>query len=105
MYGQLSAMFVAASWQILATLLKLPVSGTHSIVGAIVGFHVACKGWNGVGWNKLFKIVASWFLSPVIAGIASVSMFCFLHRRVLISAQVKIEKYRKSQSSYPISGN
>merc|ERR1719223_522041 len=87
MYGQLSAMFGAASWQILATLLKLPVSGTHSIVGAIVGFHVACKGWNGVGWNKLFKIVASWFLSPVIAGIASVSMFCFLHRRVLIPAQ------------------
>lgn len=89
MYGQLSAMFGAASWQILATLAKLPVSGTHSIVGAIVGFHVACKGWDGVGWNKLFKIVASWFLSPVIAGIASVAMFWFLHQRVLIPAQVK----------------
>ncbi|CBY09481.1 unnamed protein product [Oikopleura dioica] len=87
MYGQLSAMFGAASWQILATLAKLPVSGTHSIVGAIVGFHVACKGWDGVGWNKLFKIVASWFLSPVIAGIASVAMFWFLHQRVLIPAQ------------------
>lgn len=87
MYGQVSAMFGAASWQILATLFKLPVSGTHSIVGAIVGFHVACKGWDGIGYSKLFKIVMSWFLSPVLAGMASVSLYCFLHRRVLIPTQ------------------
>ena len=56
LYGQLSAMLGAAAWQIIATLFKMPVSGTHSIVGAIVGFHVAVKGWDGIGWSKLLKI-------------------------------------------------
>ena len=56
LYGQLSAMLGAAAWQIIATLCKMPVSGTHSIVGAIVGFHVAVKGWTGIGWMKLLKI-------------------------------------------------
>ena len=56
LYGQLSAMLGAASWQIIATLCKMPVSGTHSIVGAIVGFHVAVKGWTGIGYVKLLKI-------------------------------------------------
>jgi len=56
LYGQLSAMLGAAAWQIIATLCKMPVSGTHSIVGAIVGFHVAVKGWNGIGYLKLIKI-------------------------------------------------
>jgi len=87
LYGQLSAMLGAASWQIIATLCKLPVSGTHSIVGAIVGFHVAAKGWNGIGWTKMGKIVASWFLSPVLAGILSVTLFWILHVKVLIPSQ------------------
>jgi sodium-dependent phosphate transporter len=46
MIGQLSAMFGAASWQIIASLLKMPVSGTHSIVGAVVGFALIAKGPN-----------------------------------------------------------
>lgn len=87
LYGQLSAMLGAAAWQIIATLCKLPVSGTHSIVGAIVGFHVAVKGWSGIGYAKLLKIVASWFLSPVLAGVASVSLYWFLHVHVVIPTQ------------------
>ena len=37
MVGQACAMLGAASWQILASVLKMPVSGTHSIVGAVLG--------------------------------------------------------------------
>lgn len=46
MIGQLSAMFGAAMWQIIASLAKMPVSGTHSIVGAVVGFALISKGPN-----------------------------------------------------------
>jgi len=46
MVGQLSAMFGAAMWQILASIWKMPVSGTHSIVGAVVGFALMAKGPN-----------------------------------------------------------
>ena len=46
MIGQLSAMFGAAVWQILASIFKMPVSGTHSIVGAVVGFALTAKGPN-----------------------------------------------------------
>ena len=46
MIGQLSAMFGAAMWQILASIWKMPVSGTHSIVGAVVGFALMAKGPN-----------------------------------------------------------
>ena len=81
------AMLGAASWQILASVLKMPVSGTHSIVGAIVGFHVAAKGWDGIAWKKMAKIVMSWFLSPVLAGLMSVFLFWLLHVNVIIPAQ------------------
>ena len=46
MIGQLSAMFGAAVWQIIASMWKMPVSGTHSIVGAVVGFALMAKGVN-----------------------------------------------------------
>ena len=46
MIGQLSAMFGAASWQIIASVLSMPVSGTHSIVGAVVGFAIIAGGPN-----------------------------------------------------------
>lgn len=46
MVGQLSAMFGAACWQIMASLMKMPVSGTHSIVGAVIGFALIAKGPN-----------------------------------------------------------
>lgn len=98
LYGQLSAMLGAASWQIIATLCKLPVSGTHSIVGAIVGFHVAAKGWNGIAWSKMGKIVMSWFLSPVLAGLMSVFLFWLLHVNIIIPAQSdEVQQNKKGQ--------
>ena len=54
MIGQACAMLGAASWQILASVLKMPVSGTHSIVGAVLGFALVAN--KGVEWIAILKI-------------------------------------------------
>ena len=68
----------SALWLTLATYLKWPVSTTHSIIGAIIGFSLAYGGADGINWNKVGLIVASWFASPLIAGIFSLSIFTLI---------------------------
>lgn len=75
MAGEMSAMAASGLWQLLATFLKLPVSGTHSIVGSTIGFSLVAKGTTGVHWEQLGKIVGSWFLSPVLSGIAAATFY------------------------------
>uniref|UniRef100_A0A8C9VSK6 Phosphate transporter n=1 Tax=Scleropages formosus TaxID=113540 RepID=A0A8C9VSK6_SCLFO len=83
MAGSVSAMFGSAVWQLLASFLKLPISGTHCIVGATIGFSLVAKGQQGVNWKALGKIVASWFLSPLLSGIMSALLF-FLVRLFIL---------------------
>lgn len=54
--GCLAALFAGAVWLIVATALGLPVSGTHSVVGATVGFTLIAKGAVGVRWSTLGAI-------------------------------------------------
>lgn len=49
-------MLGAASWQILASVMKMPVSGTHSIVGAVLGFALVAQKGNGIQWIMILKI-------------------------------------------------
>ena len=56
MIGQACAMLGAASWQILASVLKMPVSGTHSIVGAVLGFALVALKGEGIYWWTIFRI-------------------------------------------------
>ena len=64
----LAALLAAACWLALASFKGWPVSTTHTIVGAIVGFAVAGIGFDAVSWVKVSQIVASWVVSPVIGG-------------------------------------
>ena len=66
--GMTCALLAAAMWLHFATRHGMPVSTTHSIVGAVAGFGIAAAGWRAVEWGKMGEIVASWFISPV-AGI------------------------------------
>ncbi|KAM7391612.1 hypothetical protein PAMP_022291 [Pampus punctatissimus] len=58
MAGSISAMFGSAVWQLAASFLKLPISGTHCIVGATIGFSMVARGHQGVKWMELLRIGA-----------------------------------------------
>ncbi|KYM99292.1 PREDICTED: sodium-dependent phosphate transporter 2 [Cyphomyrmex costatus] len=85
MLGALSSLAGSGIWLLLATALRLPISGTHSIVGATVGFSLVCRGTAGVKWIALGNIAASWFASPILSGIVSVSIFWIIRKTVLQS--------------------
>ena len=82
MYGMLCADLSSAIWLTIATYFKLPVSTTHSIIGAIVGFSLAYNGSSAINWDKIYLVIASWVFSPVLSGIISSSVFYTLNRFV-----------------------
>ena len=74
-YGMLSALLAAGTWLMIASLKGWPVSTTHSIVGAIVGFAAVGISVDAVYWSKVGTIIASWVVSPVLAGTLSFGLF------------------------------
>ncbi|KAI8814600.1 phosphate-repressible phosphate permease [Cladochytrium replicatum] len=77
MQGFMSALIASSSWVMFATYLGLPVSTTHSIVGAVVGMGISAFGTNSVKWEwaGIGKIIASWFISPVLAGLIAALIY------------------------------
>jgi PiT family inorganic phosphate transporter len=61
----------------------MPVSTTHSIVGAVAGFGIVAVGWSAVEWHKLGQIAASWFLSPLVGGLLGFLLFRVISKLVL----------------------
>ncbi|MEW5735614.1 MAG: inorganic phosphate transporter, partial [Thermodesulfobacteriota bacterium] len=81
--GALSALLAAALWVSFATYKSLPVSTTHSIVGAMVGYGIVAGGFWAVNWAKMGSVVASWIVSPLFAIVISYLMFKLIVRLVL----------------------
>lgn len=73
--GMISALFAAAIWLAVASYLGWPVSTTHSIVGAIVGFAAFGVGMDAVNWGKVGGIVGSWIITPMLSGIIAYLIF------------------------------
>jgi len=82
-FGMMSALLAAGTWLLIASLLGWPVSTTHSIVGAIVGFAAVGISFDAVAWGKVGNIVASWIVSPVLAGTISFFLFRSVQRLIL----------------------
>ncbi|CAF3355573.1 unnamed protein product [Rotaria socialis] len=85
MLGQISSLLGCCIWLLVATFFNLPVSGTHSIVGATVGFALVAHGSRGIRWIEFAKIGASWFVSPALAGIISIAVFMLIRKFILES--------------------
>ncbi len=74
-FGMLAALLAAGTWLLLASHMGWPVSTTHSIVGAIVGFAIAGLGWGAVQWPVIGSIAMSWVISPLLAGFVAYMLF------------------------------
>jgi PiT family inorganic phosphate transporter len=90
-FGMLAALLAAATWLMIASIKGWPVSTTHSIVGALVGFGMAGIGLNAVNWVKIGQIAASWVISPVLGGIAAFLLMVSI-QRLILNAEKPFEK-------------
>lgn len=84
-YGMCGALLGTGIWLQIASFLGLPVSTTHAIVGAIVGFGALTLGFEGIQWKMIGSIAMSWVLSPLMSGIISYFIFGVLQRNILFA--------------------
>jgi len=82
-FGMLGALLAAAVWLMVATARGWPVSTTHSIVGAVVGFAIVGIGVDAVKWDKIGQIAASWVVSPALGGLIAFLLMMSIRRLIL----------------------
>jgi len=82
-FGMLAALLAAAVWLLIASRKGWPVSTTHSIIGAIVGFAVVGIGVDSVHWAEVGKIAASWVVSPMLSGVLAFVIFMSVQKLIL----------------------
>ena len=93
MYGMLASLLAAGAWLQIASYFGWPVSTTHSIVGAIVGFGIIAGGAAGVDWRQIGTIVMSWAISPLLSGtIAFVVFSAIRHSMINVPNPVQATK-------------
>ncbi|RDE18734.1 anion permease [Motiliproteus coralliicola] len=85
-FGMIAALLAAGIWLLIATHFGWPVSTTHSIVGAVVGFAAVGISVDAVAWGKVGKIVASWVVSPVLAGSLGYLLFRSVQKLIMDTA-------------------
>lgn len=93
-YGMLAALLAAGTWLFVASKNGWPVSTTHSIVGAIVGFAAVGIGVDAVKWAKVGTIVMSWVVSPLTAGFIAYLIYRSV-QRLILSQEDPLEKAKR----------
>lgn len=83
--GMIGALLGTGIWLQIASYFGWPVSTTHAIVGAILGFGWAIGGVDAVRWSEISAIVSSWIISPVISGAISFFIFSVLQKKILFA--------------------
>lgn len=74
-FGMLAALLAAGTWLVIASIFGWPVSTTHSIIGAVIGFGVIEVGPNAIYWSRVTDIALSWVVTPLIAGVIAYLLF------------------------------
>ena len=98
-FGMLAALLAAAVWLMIASSRGWPVSTTHSIVGALVGFAVAGLGVDAVYWGKIVWIVASWVISPALGGFLAYMLMMSI-RKLILNTDEPFESARRWGPAY-----
>ncbi len=93
-WAMMAALLAAALWLNFATMMKAPVSTTHSIVGGVMGAGIASAGFSIVAWGTMGKIAASWIISPVLGGIIAAT-FLFAIKKTMVYQKDKISAAKK----------
>ncbi len=73
--GMMSALLAAGSWLLIASMKGWPVSTTHSIIGAVIGFAAVGVSVDAVHWASVGPIVASWVVTPFLSGLVAFGLF------------------------------
>ncbi|MBW3697165.1 inorganic phosphate transporter [Vibrio sp. T187] len=81
-FGMMSALLAAGTWLLLASYMGWPVSTTHSIIGAIIGFACISVGTEAVDWGSVQGIVGSWIVTPLISGFFAYVIFISAQRLI-----------------------
>jgi len=82
-YGMLASLLAAGIWLLIASIMGWPVSTPHTIVGAIIGFAVVGIGFDTVNWSKVWQILASWVISPLMAGLIAFLLYQSVRKLIL----------------------
>lgn len=83
MYGLLAAIVGSGLFLQLATHFGLPVSTTHAIVGAVIGFGLVASGFDGIQWSNVGNIAMSWVISPIGGGIVAYATFRIIRQQIM----------------------
>ncbi|WP_324732222.1 inorganic phosphate transporter [Pseudomonas paeninsulae] len=81
--GMMSALLAAGTWLLIASMRGWPVSTTHSIVGAVIGFAAVGVSMDAVNWAGVGPIVASWVVSPVLSGTVAFGLFVSVQKLII----------------------
>ncbi|MEM0350657.1 MAG: inorganic phosphate transporter, partial [Archaeoglobaceae archaeon] len=96
-YGMVAALFSAGIWITIATYLHLPISTTHSIVGAVLGFGIAAASQghitiDSIKWLEIYKIMLSWLISPIFGAILAFTLFSVIKFLFIRRYGAKVER-------------
>jgi len=82
-WAMMAALLAAAIWLNFATMMRAPVSTTHSIVGGVMGAGIAAAGFSIVSWATMGKIAASWVISPVLGGLIAAGFLLAIKKSIV----------------------
>lgn len=102
-YGMLASLLAAAVWLMIASAKGWPVSTTHSIIGALIGFAIVGISPDAVKWSKVGSVVMSWIISPVVGGTISF-LLVISTRKLIFNTDTPLKNAKKYAPMYIFMG-
>ncbi|NHN78708.1 inorganic phosphate transporter [Azotobacter chroococcum] len=96
--GMMSALLAAGTWLLVATAKGWPVSTTHSIIGAVIGFAAVGVSMDAVQWSAIGPIVASWVVTPFLSGLVAFGLFMSVQKLIIDTD----EPFRNAKRFVPV---